>query len=214
MPLVVAHLGVRELDRLQLLLDLGGRLVLQLPDGHARGRLLLRVGRDLRIEGADALLQLGYLAVELRLLVHQQLAPALERLGLLAQALVLAVFGEDGLLPLDQLHGAHGLGGGVGVDRHVGGRPPLLVAHLPDAGALVVERLLLLLEARELVAHADDAEQRVGLVLVGHGQELRQVEGERLHERVEQLLAALAPLGVGHLERGVLALALHHYAVG
>ncbi len=50
--------------------------------------------------------------------------------------------------------------------------------------------------------------------LVGCFHEAGQIEGQRLDKSVQQLLAAAAAGGVGDGQTGILALALHHNAVG
>ena len=66
----------------------------------------------------------------------------------------------------------------------------------------------------QLGPNADDAQQDVSLFLVAGVHEAGQVEGQRLHKGVEQLLAAAAARGVGDGQAGVFALALHNHAVG
>ena len=66
----------------------------------------------------------------------------------------------------------------------------------------------------QLGPNADDAQQDVSLFLVAGVHEAGQVEGQRLHKGVEQLLAAAAARGVGDGQAGIFALALHHHAVG
>ena len=89
-----------------------------------------------------------------------------------------------------------------------------LGGQLAGEGALVVQALDLQIFDLQLGPHADDAQQDVGFFLVGGFHEAGQIEGQRLHERIEQLLAAAPPGRVGDGQAGVLALALHDHPVG
>ena len=89
-----------------------------------------------------------------------------------------------------------------------------LRGQLAGEGALVVQGLDLKIPGVEFGADADDPEQDVGFLLVGCFHEAGQIQRQRLDEGVEQLLAAAASGGVGDGQGAVLALALHHHAVG
>ena len=151
-------------------------------------------------EGIDLLLQRFYLLFELR-----DAKPL---------ALVLAIAGQDVLLAADQLHRADRLGRGVGVFLHLLGVGPFLGGDLADGGALVVQRLDFPVQLRQLVPHADDLEQRVGLVPVAGVEEARQIQRQLLDKFVEQRLPGPLSGGVGDGQCAVLALALDDDTVG
>ena len=128
--------------------------------------------------------------------------------------LVLGVAQQNLLLLLDQLDGAHRLGGGVRVAEHLVGVSFFLGGDLSHGGALVVQRLDAAVQRGQFVAHADDFEQRVGLFLVARLHKAGQVQGQHLHKLIQQLLPGAAARGVGDGQGAVFAAALHHDAVG
>ena len=89
-----------------------------------------------------------------------------------------------------------------------------LRGQLAGEGALVVQGLDLKIPGVQLGADADDPEQDIRLFLVGGFHEAGQVQRQRLHKGVQQLLAAAPPGGVSDGQAGILALALHHHTVG
>ena len=89
-----------------------------------------------------------------------------------------------------------------------------LGGQLTGEGALVVQALDLQIPGVQLGPNADDAQQDVSFFLVAGVHEAGQVEGQRLHKGVEQLLAAAPAGGIGDGQAGVFALALHDHAVG
>ena len=133
---------------------------------------------------------------------------------MIALALVLAVAGKDVLLLTDEVGRADRFVRGFRVGDQFLGKVLFLGSQLAGEGALVVQAFDLQIFDLQLRPHADDAQQDVGLFLVRCFHEAGQVEGQRLHKGVEQLLAAAAARGVGDGQAGIFALALHHHAVG
>ena len=89
-----------------------------------------------------------------------------------------------------------------------------LLGQLAGEGALVVQGLDLHVTGVQLGADADDPEQDVCFLLVGCFHEAGQVQCQRLHKGVQQLLPAAPPGGVSDGQTGILALAFHHHTVG
>ena len=89
-----------------------------------------------------------------------------------------------------------------------------LRGQLAGEGALVVQGLDLKIPGVEFGADADDPEQDVGFLLVGCFHEAGQIQRQRLHKGVQQLLPAAPPGGVSDGQTGIFALAFHHHTVG
>ena len=145
---------------------------------------------------------------------HALLLLTLKLCVLCPQPLILAVPGKDLLLLADEVGSADRLVRGFRVGDQLIGKVLFLLGQLAGEGSLVVQGLDLHVLDVQFRAHADDAQQDVGLFLVAGVHEAGQVEGQRLHKGVEQLLAAAAARGVGDGQAGIFALALHHHAVG
>ena len=133
---------------------------------------------------------------------------------LLALALILAVAGKDFLLLADEVGRADRLLRCIRVGDQLFGKVLFLRGQLAGEGALVVQGLDLHVTGVQLSADADDPEQDVRLFLVGGFHEAGQVQCQRLHKGVEQLLPAAPPGGVSDGQTGIFALAFHHHTVG
>ena len=118
------------------------------------------------------------------------------------------------LLLLDQLNGTNGFGRGVRVFGQLFGGVAFLGADLADHGAAVVQGFDLPVQAGQSIPHTDDVQQGVGLVFIAGLHKAGQVQRQRLHKSVQQLLAAALAGGVGDGQAAVLALALDDDAVG
>ena len=135
-------------------------------------------------------------------------------LRLLPQTLILAVPGQNVLLPADEVGGAERLFGSIGVGDKLVGKVLFLLGQLAGEGALVVDAFDLHIPEMQFIPDADDTQQDVSLFLVAGLHEAGQIEGQRLDKSIQQLLAAAAAGGVGDSEAAVLALALHDDPVG
>ena len=133
---------------------------------------------------------------------------------LLALALILAVAGKDFLLLADEVGRADRLFRCIRVGDQLLGKVLFLCGQLAGEGALVVQGLDLHVTGVQLSADADDPQQDIGLFLVGGFHEAGQVQRQRLHKGVEQLLPATPPGGVSDGQTGIFALAFHHHTVG
>ena len=118
------------------------------------------------------------------------------------------------LLLLDQLNGTDRFGRGVRVFGQLFGGVAFLGADLADHGAAIVQGFDLPVQAGQSIPHTDDVQQGVGLVFIAGLHKAGQVQRQRLHKSVQQLLAAALAGGVRHGQAAVFALALHHNAVG
>ena len=78
-------------------------------------------------------------------------------LRLLPQTLILAVPGQNVLLLADEVGGAEGLFGSVGVGDELVGEVLFLLGQLAGEGALVVDALDLHVPEMQLISDADDA---------------------------------------------------------
>ena len=145
---------------------------------------------------------------------HTLLLLTLKLCVLCPQTLILAVAGQNFLLLADEVGGADRLLRGIGVGDQLLGKVLFLRGQLAGEGALVVQGLDLKIPGVQFGADADDPQQDVGFLLVGCFHEAGQIQRQRLDEGVEQLLAAAASGGVGDGQGAVLALALHHHAIG
>ena len=158
--------------------------------------------------------QLGDALIQPVHLGHGLLPLSGQLLRLPALALVLAVAGKDVLLLADEVGRTDRLIRSFRVGDQPFGKVLFLGGQLTGEGALVVQALDLQIPGVQLGPNADDAQQDVSLFLVAGVHEAGQVEGQRLHKGVEQLLAAAAARGVGDGQAGVLALALYDHAIG
>ena len=208
------HLAVGLLNVPDGGFQLGGGFVLQLGDGLSCSFPLIEQLGVLGVQFICQLLQCGNAFPGALQLVHTLLHLLFKLCILGPQALVLAIPGQNVLLLADELGGAHRLVRGFRVGDHFLGKVLFLGGQLTGEGALVVQALDLHVLDVQFRAHADDAQQDVSLFLVAGVHEAGQVEGQRLHKGVEQLLAAAAARGVGDGQAGIFALALHHHAVG
>ena len=208
------HLAVGLLNVPDGGFQLGGGFVLQLGDGLSCSFPLIEQLGVLGVQFICQLLQCGNAFPGALQLVHTLLHLLFKLCILGPQALVLAIPGQNVLLLADELGGAHRLVRGFRVGDHFLGKVLFLGGQLTGEGALVVQALDLQIPGVQLGPNADDAQQDVSLFLVAGVHEAGQVEGQRLHKGVEQLLAAAAARGVGDGQAGIFALALHHHAVG
>ena len=208
------HLAVGLLNVPDGGFQLGGGFVLQLGDGLSCSFPLIEQLGVLGVQFICQLLQCGNAFPGALQLVHTLLHLLFKLCILGPQALVLAIPGQNVLLLADELGGAHRLVRGFRVRDQFLGKVLFLGGQLTGEGALVVQALDLQIPGVQLGPNADDAQQDVSLFLVAGVHEAGQIEGQRLHKGVEQLLAAAAARGVGDGQAGIFALALHHHAVG
>ena len=180
------------------------------------------------MSGFPLIEQTGVLGVELLILLfqlgnaftgafqfgHTLLLLTLKLCVLCPQTLILAVAGQNFLLLADEVGGADRLLRCIRVGDQLFGKVLFLRGQLAGEGALVVQGLDLKIPGVEFGADADDPQQDVGFLLVGCFHEAGQIQRQRLHKGVQQLLPAAPPGGVSDGQTGIFALAFHHHTVG
>nr|DAK66667.1 MAG TPA: hypothetical protein [Caudoviricetes sp.] len=211
---VGADLAVGVLDIPDGRFQLGGGFVLKLGSRFPGLKYLLFKVSKFRLRLLVFLFQIFNFFIEITQGEIQLILFINELVQLVALALVLAVAGQNVLLLTDEVGRADRLVRGFRVGDELIGKVLFLGGQLTGEGALVVQALDLQIPGVQLGPDADDAQQDVGLFLVAGVHEAGQVQRQRFHKGVEQLLTAAPPGGVGDGQAGVLALALHHNAVG
>ena len=208
------HLAVGLFDVPDGSFQFGGGFVLKLLCRFAGIHGLREQQRVLLAHFVPLGSQLGDAFIQTVHLGHSFVPLTGQFMELLALALILAVAGQNFLLLTDEVGGADRLLRCVRVGDQLLGKVLFLRGQLAGEGALVVQGLDLKIPGVEFGADADDPQQDVRLFLVGRFHEAGQIQRQRLDKGVEQLLAAAASGGVGDGQGAVLALALHHHAIG
>ena len=118
--------------------------------------------------------------------------------------LALSVSCEDLLLALNKIAGRYRFVRHIVIKRKLSSCSLFLLRNPANGQTLVVVRLLVKLQLRQLILHTDDLQHDVGLLLIVRIHKLREIKCQCFDELIEQLLAGLVSLRIYDVEITVL----------